>query len=287
MVFQTPQRSGVVLVSIRNCFSALGIWWLFLDGSGPAAAADGNIRATYELSFLGVTLTVVNLDIAVRNSVYTARIDYQASGVARVASDASGQAISRGAYRNGHFIPATFVLDRRGGERPQKVALAISGGDVKTMTLDPPSGSLPDRTPIEPEHLKHVIDPLSAFLVPAVRADGKTAADVCDRTLPIFDGLRRYDVALSSIDGTNSFNVGGFAGPTKDCQVRWTLIAGQTRDGQGSSPAFQPHDIVVTFGLVKTVEVFVPLLISARTSYGTVQVRLTQFVGPEKISSDR
>ena len=256
--------------------------WALLSGSGLAAAADGNIRATYELSFLGVPFVVVNLDIAVRNSIYTVRIDYQASGAGRIASDATGEAISRGYYRNGRFIPATFVFDRKGGERPQKVELAMTGGDVKTMTLDPPAGPLPDRLPIEPEHLKHVIDPLSAFLVPAVKADGKTAADVCDRTLPIFDGLRRYDVGLSSIDGPG---VAGFAGPTKACQIRLTLIAGQARDGQASRPAFQPQDIVVTFGLIKAVEIFVPLSISAKTSYGTVQVRLKQFAGPETTST--
>lgn len=267
------------LAALRSSLAGLGTYVLLSSLPHSAAAADVDIRAEYEVTFAGLAVANADLSVAVRGSVYTARINYQTSGAARLMSSATGEAVSRGSYKSGRLTPATFDLDHRGGQRVQKVALVMTGGAVKVMTLDPPVDPKSDRVPIEPEHLKNIVDPLSAIVISAVGTDGKTEIRACDRTLPIFDGLRRYNIELDQ-KATGISSRGAFLGQVTTCQLRWTPVAGGVRNDNGTLPTTRNGElgeITMTFGLVNAVNVYVPISASAKIGYGALEVRLTQF----------
>ena len=96
--------------AIRFALSGLGICWVSLAISG-AAAADGDIRASYAVTFAGLSFANATLDLAVRGSVYTARVTYQTTGATRLLSDAAGVATSDGAYKGGPLDPC-WILSR-------------------------------------------------------------------------------------------------------------------------------------------------------------------------------
>ena len=284
------RRRAAALAALRSSLAGLGTYVLLSSLPRSAAAADVDIQAVYEVTFAGLAVANANLSVAVRGSVYTARINYRTSGAAGLLSGANGEAVSTGAYKSGWFIPATFDLDHRGRQRVQKVALVMTGGAVKVMTLDPPVDPKSDRVPIEVEHLKNIVDPVSAILISAVGTDGKTEIRACDRTLPIFDGLRRYNIELDQKATGISSRV-TFPGQVATCQLRWTPLAGDVRSDNRTLPTTRNGEfgeIILTFGLVDTVNVYVPGSVSAKIDYWALEVRLTQFSSSEaKIETAR
>jgi hypothetical protein len=272
---------------IRLALSGLGACWVVLVIAGPAAA-DGDIRASYDVTLIGLPLANATLDLAVRGTVYTARVTYQSAGATRLLSDASGVATSNGAYKDGRLLPAVFDLDHRNGRRRQKVSLGMSEGVVKTMTIDPPLELTSDQPAIEAKHLNAVADPLSALLIAPGRGVDKTQIDACDRTVSILDGLRRYDVRLER-QATGSTDRKGFSGPTTTCRVVLKPLAGMIGGGANASASgADPGQIEVTYGRTAALDLHVPISLRAQTRFGAVSVALREFAeGDAKPRSPR
>jgi hypothetical protein len=91
--------------------------------------------------------------------------------------------------------------------------------------------------------------------LPTAPANGATGAnlspDACQRTLPIFDGLLRYDVKLAykCVDKVAADK--GYAGPVVVCSVGYQPIAGHRAatalikylsEGREMEIAFAPYD---------------------------------------------
>jgi hypothetical protein len=142
---------------------------------------------------------------------------------------ANGEAASTGTFNNGRLVPKTFNLAHQGSNRTQKVELAMSEGSVNAMTIDPPVARGAPGAPVTGEHLKNVTDPLSALFLPARGKEGPNEFGVCNRTVPIFDGLRRLDIVLKG-KGTKSASQGPYLGVLAVCEIHVTHIAGLTRD---------------------------------------------------------
>jgi hypothetical protein len=95
--------------------------------------------------------------------------------------------------------------------------LAFTGGAVTTITQLPPVPVDPAAVPLHAEHLKGVVDPLTALLL----VERGTGADPCARRLPVFDGRERFDLLLSA----KGRMPGGVPGALL-CKVRYLPIAG-------------------------------------------------------------
>lgn len=247
-----------------------------LSAIPAAAAADGELRASYTITFAGLSFANATLDVAVRGGAYTTRVAYQTAGASRLVADAAGLARSNGAYKGRQFIPASFDLEHRNGQRTQKVVLGIAEGNIKTMTVDPPLKLTSGQFPIEPEHLTAIADPLSALLRPAVSADGKTQVGPCDRTLSVLDGLRRYNVRLEP-KGIGTTEQKGFSGSTTVCRVVLKPLAGSIGGADARAASANADQIDVTFGRVHVLDLHLPISLQARTQYGAVGVTLTGF----------
>lgn len=281
----TTNPIAVVLV---RTISVLGICLTVLGASG-ASAADGNVHASYAVSLAGLPLANATLYVALHGSTYAARVDYRVSGAMRLLSDAAGAASSTGTHKGGRFVPTGFDLDHRSGSRRQKVKLDIADdGAVKTMSVDPPAVLDSNQTPIEPKHLIAIVDPLSAFLMAAGKVEGSTQAGQCDRALSILDGLSRYDVKLEQ-QGAGTIVQKGFARNTTVCRVVFKPVAGQIGEtGRGRSASPDSDRILVTFGRVSTMDLYVPVSVQAQTQFGRASVALTEIsVDPARSAASR
>ena len=264
----------IAVVSVRTIL-AFGICLTVLAASG-ASAADGNVHAAYAVSFAGLPLANATLYVALRGSTYAARVDYRVSGAMRLLSAAAGAASSTGTHKGGRFVPTGFDLDHRSGSRRQKVKLDIADGAVKTMWVDPPAVPDSNQTPIESKHLIAIVDPLSAFLMAPGKVEGSTQAGPCDRALSILDGLSRYDVKLEQ-QGTGTIVQKGLAGSTTVCRVVLKPVAGQIGEvDRGRSASPDSDQILVTFGRVSTMDLYVPVSVQAQTQFGAASVALTE-----------
>ncbi|QOZ08142.1 hypothetical protein XH96_11820 [Bradyrhizobium sp. CCBAU 51765] len=262
--------------------------WLVAFGAPSASAAEGDVRASYAVSFAGVPLANVTLHVALRGSTYAAQVDYQVSGAMRLLSNSAGIASSNGTHNAGHFVPTEFDLDHRSGSRRQKVKLGMTDGVVKTMVVDPPLALDSNQTAIEPKHLVAIVDPLSAFLMGAAKIEGRAQGGVCDRALSIFDGLRRYDVKLEH-QGTGTTVQKGLGGSTTICRAVFKPVAGGIGEGdraRSSSPNSNVDQITITFGRTSTMDLYIPVSIQAQTRLGAVSVLLTAFSADSARSAD-
>jgi len=265
-----------IISAIRASVTACGAVPLVIAANLPALAADGEVRAKYEATLAGLTIAYADVVLAIRGNTYSVRTSYRTSGTARLMSSATGEAVSSGTYNSGSLVPATFDLDHRGSQRVQKVALVMSAGTVDKLTIDPPVDQASQQAPIEPAHLKNIVDPLSALLASGVRVDGTSEVGVCDRTVPVFDGVRRFDLALKRKERPAA-TPGPFKGPLTACELRLTPVAGEVRSSQAGMPNRALGATEMTFGFLDAQKIYIPVSLSAKLGFATLQARLTQF----------
>ena len=237
------------------------------------AQPDGEIKASYDITIAGIGLAKANLIVKTQGDLYTAKVGYRTSGVAKAIVSAKGEAVSTGAIRDGRTLPVTYNLDARDDTKAQKVMLAMTGGTIRTMEVSPPTKPAPDRIPIGPEHQKNIVDPLSAIVMPVRKAANGKPEGICDRALPVFDGWTRYDIKLSYAS-TVEVKKDGLVGPFVTCQARFVPVAGHKPEAKGTKFMEENKDLSVTLGLSETVGLYVPVKISVKTMVGTVVVDL-------------
>ncbi len=158
---------------------------------------ESNITASYDFFVGGFRIAEVDLTAEVDNKNYSATSRMATRGIlevllkGRVASQAAGQ---RGAF--GQLQPKGFATRYRVRSGEQTVQMGFKDATPVKVILDPPEQA-------EPYHAKAAeqrgsLDPLSATVAALLPAD---STDLCNRTIPIFDGKRRFDVIFLPPEG--------------------------------------------------------------------------------------
>lgn len=124
--------------------------------------------------------------------------------------------------------------------------MGLSGGNVRSLKAIPELMPYDDRVPVTTAAKRHVVDPLSAALIPLAGKDDKADKDVCDRTLPVFDGWTRYDIALS-YTGTDPVEFPGYKGDAIHCSARWVPVAGHREGSRATNYMRDNKDMHVWF----------------------------------------
>ena len=155
------------------------------------------ISADYEFFVGGVSIADVSLGAEVGTETYRARSNVSTRGFldfllrGRVASEATGV---RGAF--GSLEPEDFRTDYSLRSGAQTMRIGFDEMTPTEVLYDPPE-------PLEPYHLRAsedqrgTLDPLTAALMALTPSRG---AELCNRTIPVFDGKRRYDIIFIAPD---------------------------------------------------------------------------------------
>jgi hypothetical protein len=190
-------------------------------------AADGlKFEATYSIVVSGISVGHASAVATFTPDGYTASINGSTSGIARLVSDATAKLAGSGRIVADRLLPASYILDTSENGDASHVSMALRGGAITDLTALPPLKPKPDRIPITSNHKRNILDPLSAFLVRRTGTSPPTA-DVCNRTIKVFDGWQRYDIALSykatrTIEGRGE----GYTGDVFVCTARYVPVAG-------------------------------------------------------------
>jgi Protein of unknown function (DUF3108) len=142
-----------------------------------------------------------------------------------------------------------------------------------------------DRVPVTAEHRSGILDPLSAWLIRADQDDDLTAG-VCNRTLPIFDGQRRYDLKLSfrRMDKVKADQ--GYTGPVAVCAVSFQPIAGHRASSALVKFLAQGRDVELWLAPVGGTRLLAPIRLALTNMLGNVVVQANKFQS-EAPSSER
>jgi hypothetical protein len=103
------------------------------------------------------------------------------------------------------------------------------------------------------------------------------APAVCQRTLPIFDGSQRYDLALSFKRMENISIEKGYQGPVVVCAMAYQPVAGYSPSSFRVNYLKKNRDMEMWFAPVAGARLLAMIRISIPTTLGTALLKATQF----------
>jgi hypothetical protein len=191
---------------------------------GDHAHAEGKLDASYTISFARIRVGDIAANAVFGDSEYAISARGSAGGVMKVLVDGEGSFTTRGAIKDGHPVPTNFTSKIVSNTENSDVRMVLDEGNVKELAATPPLSS--DRVPIIEANRQGIVDPLTAMLFSAAAASEGLSQEVCQHTLPIFDGHRRYDLKLAFKRMDKVTAQKGYAGPVVVCSVGFEPIAG-------------------------------------------------------------
>ena len=266
-------QMGLVLASL--VFASLAL-------SPPVQGAGGEtvdrttptstLELSYDLYVGGISLGKVAMSARFQGTDYKAISTLETAGIVNAFWKSKIQAASNGLLERGDVRPAlydSYSQDRKDERR--QVTLTFGPEGPKSLFSDPPYPEA--RYPVSEDLQRRTLDPLSAAVYLTNSASAENAKP-CETVAPVFDGRRRYDVALRFVRKADvRMDNGLYRGPVSVCQVRYTQIAGyqQTVIEQGKKlPDIFAWVAPAQSRLDPGRQFMLPLRVWAETEYGIV-----------------
>lgn len=253
--------------SLAGCILAIG----GVAFGGPARAAS--LDARYDMSLLGLTLGTASLTGGIDGSSYKLDLAAKMTGLVGGFTGGRGSGAASGSLNGARLSPTSFAVSSASSSESRTVRMALDSNSVAAVEIEPPIEAKADRVPLTDGHRRNIVDPLSAFLMPA---NGKGLANACNRTLQIFDGAARYDIKLTQA-GTRDVKLDGYSGPVAVCQVRYVPIAGHRALRPSTKFMTENKDITTWLAPVAGTNLLVPVRVSVKTMIGTAVLEASSF----------
>lgn len=258
--------TNCVLAALAACVSGL-----------PAQAQTGEDRAEhrtehraeYRIAFLGMAVARASFATVFEGGRFTVTGELSSAGVGNLVGRTTGTTSVTGLVTDDHLQASRYVMAYASGDESQRTEITLSDGAVVSARLEPEEKRRRDDwVPVAKGDLQQVLDPITGLMRPA-------GADVCDRTLPIFDGETRFDIHLTQA-GTRPFETQGFSGEAIVCTARAEPKSGYHAD-HSSVDFVRRANVEVWFGKNETAGVFAPVFARIPTKFGPVTVTATRF----------
>ena len=247
-----------------------------------APAQAETFRATYALSIIGLPIGQANAAAALEPTSYKVDLGLRLSGVAALVSKARGAATANGQIANSTVLPAAYANTTANSNETRTVRMGLTAGTVRAVDISPPFLDMEGRVPVTDQHKTGILDPVSALVMSVPAGRPLVGPTACDRTLPIYDGLVRFNVTLTYV-GTKEVRAKGYSGPVTVCAARYTPIAGYKLDSESTKFMAANRNIEAWLAPVEGPHVVVPYYISVGTKAGTLVIQAIDF----EIAQDR
>jgi hypothetical protein len=238
------------------------------------------VRAVYDINFNGFNVGTFEFQSQAEQQSYTLLGNARLS-VLLGAFTWDGETRSFGLIVKQEPKPASFTFDFRSNLRVGSTKLGFANGAVTNIAHLPPEPPKPDVIPLREQHLKGVVDPLSAIMV----ISRGPSANPCDRRIPIFDGKERFDLVFSYKRDMRVVEQAPSGQPevAHVCRVKYLPIAGHKADSDTSFMAAN-NEIEVALRPIPSANVFIPYQISIPTMAGsaTIVSKRVEIVSPGK-----
>jgi Protein of unknown function (DUF3108) len=254
-----------------------GIVLALLATLAAAVPASGKARTQsfsgdYSISYLGFTIGRSTFDTTFGKDTFAVSGSLSSAGLAQLFDDTQGTISSVGRFAGKATQAAAYRVDYTEGGKSQHTSIRFRDGSVTRTENAPPlkkRGS--DWVPLRKSHLRSVADPLAATLVRA-----GSPAEVCGRTLRIYDGEFRVDLTLK-YESSKSISIPGFEGKIVTCRVGFHPVAGY-RQGRRALEFLRDKSLIrMTFAPLGTTGVYAPIHATIGTQIGTVTISAGRF----------
>ncbi len=255
--------------SISICFAAL-----IICAANPVTtlqAAETTMSTEYSISFAGIPVARSKFRTTMNGDVVTVTGNLATAGLAAAFDSTNATSVSSGIISKQGVESQSFKLDYKSGERVRSTRISFKGGNVTKSTVNPERPPNPLITPIIPAHLKGVVDPFLASMVSAANP-----ADVCNRTVKIFDGLLRINLVLRPA-GSEPYVVGKRKGEGIRCAARYEPVSGHKPASGTVKYMADGERATIVFGAIPGTMLYAPVKASIKMKAGTVSIRATKF----------
>lgn len=264
-----------VIASRRGVAARLAGALLAFIAAG-AAKAQGRLTAQYSIIMTGVTIGHVVWTVDIGAAAYTTAASGKASGVLSMLVNGDGTVAAEGQVENWHLKPAQFRSRITDEDGTTDLRIDFADG-VANVTATPPLPPTPARLPVTEADRRGVADPLSAVLITARPGESFFSADNCDHSLTIFDGRRRYDLALSYGRIDKLALAQSYTGPVLVCGVVLHAIAGYRPDSLLVKYVADRRDMELWLAPIPGTALMAPIRVAMPTLIGTLKIQADRF----------
>jgi hypothetical protein len=268
--------------SLSKLSLAAGAALITLQG----AAAAETIKAHYALSLMGVSIgSAYASGVVDRN--YRIDISMRTTGLANLVNNTKGAATASGGLSAGGPSPTAYANTTSNEDEVRTVRMSLAGNAVRAVEVKPEPWDADQRIPVNEGAKKRVVDPVSALIMSVPQGQEMTGPAACNRTISVFDGITRFDIALT-YSGEQTANTRGYAGPVAVCSARYMPIAGHRPDSKSTRYMAENRDINVWLAPLPESRVVVPIHIDMRTGAGDLVIDASDFqIGSKRADSGR
>tara|TARA_R110000824_G_scaffold118960_2_gene271403 strand:+ start:14381 stop:15217 length:837 start_codon:yes stop_codon:yes gene_type:complete len=198
---------------------------LALLASAPLAAqasepTANNVSADFTIYVGGALFVEGDFSAQILDDDYALRTNMKTAGIAERFYPAQYKLLSEGLMHEEHVEPQRFVSDTKAKKNARVLRLTYDGERMPLLSAIPPYDK-DELEEVKPALTRNTQDPVSAFLIPV-----SDTANPCARTLPIFDGRRRYNLTLAYQE-KKTLKLEGSQKPVDAivCTIRYEAIA--------------------------------------------------------------
>lgn len=258
---------------------------LALGGAATPAVAE-TVRASYAVSIIGISIGRADAAASIEPNGYKIDIGLKLTGLASLVSKARGVATANGAIANAAVLPNAYANTTANDVETRTVRMGLNAGTVRAIEISPPFFDMMGRVPVTAAHKTGVLDPLSALVMAVPAGAPLVGPTACDRTLPVYDGLVRFNVELA-YKGIRKVHAKGYTGPVSVCAARYTPVAGYKLDSQATKYMASNRDLEVWLAPVAHAHVVVPYYVRVGTKSGALVIQAVDFHMSERRAQAR
>lgn len=253
----------------RAWFAAAAVPVMLTGASSVAPAAEISHITNYSIRLSGLPVATASFRSQFDGRRYSISGRMDSAGLAEILASTHGTTSVSGVVNGGRLQATNYAMSYRSGKKARAISVAFRNGDAVRASIRPERKRAKNWVPVRASDMRSVVDPISGLIVPA-----KT--NVCNSTLPIFDGESRMDIRLSD-KGTRPFSTRGFRGEVKVCGVRFVPRAGYRKGRKDVEYLRNLSTMEIWFARAQAVDVYAPVYVRIPTALGPVTVSATRF----------
>lgn len=257
----------------------------FFASLAGAAQAE-TLKAHYAMSLMGISIGSAYASGVVDRS-YRIDISMRTSGLANLVNNSKGAATASGGLTAVGPTPSAYANTTSNEEDVRTVRMSLGGNAVRMVEVKPEPWDADQRIPVTEGNKKRVVDPVSALIMSVPQGQELTGPAACNRTISVFDGVTRFDVALT-YSGEHTAETVGYSGPVAVCSARYTPISGHRPDSKSTRYMAENRDMNVWLAPLPEAHVVVPIHIDVKTGAGDLVIEASDFqIGSKRADSRR
>jgi hypothetical protein len=264
-----------VMLSLRSTSGIAATALVALAASMPSARAQARLTAQYTISVAGISIGRGDFTAEIAGGRYAAVGSGRAAGFLRILVSGEAAVAARGVLSEDKSVPSNFTATMTSDDERSSVNMTLDNGVVKDLTAES-SDQFDDRVAVTDAHRVGVIDPVSAMLVPAGSAVA-LSPQACQRTLPIFDGRRRYDLKLSFKRMDKVETDKGYRGPVAVCAAAFRPIAGHRAGSMLVKYLSDGRDLELWLAPISGTNVLGPYRLSVAHMIGSLLIEAVRY----------